>query len=214
MSRIMKADACPLRSARITPKPLIAAEAVFSVLKPRTGRIGCFSLPWSASMTLFKYLTSRCLRLLGAPALPLQLGRSGGIGRRLVGVDDGRLFPILQAVQRLAEEALGRRRVVRRRQVELDGVPVSVNGSIETPTGRSPSRMSRRPARWSNAAEPSGRSLIVDRNAALAQRLLEIAIAHPVAAIPSDRPEHDLTLEVTPLEVRNDPLPCKEPIPT
>ncbi len=47
-------------------------------------------------------------------ALLLQLGESGRVGRRLVGVDDRRLFPVLQAVERLAEEALRSRRVARR----------------------------------------------------------------------------------------------------
>jgi hypothetical protein len=50
---------------------------------------------------------------------------------------------------------------------------------------------------------------MVDRGAALAHHLLEIPIADPVAAIPQDRPEHDLTLEVNaPLKVRYDPSPC------
>jgi hypothetical protein len=40
-----------------------------------------------------------------------------------------------------------------------------------------------------------------ERDAALSQHLLEVTVAHPIAAIPADRPEHDLTLEVTPLEV-------------
>jgi len=48
---------------------------------------------------------------------------------------------------------------------------------------------------------------MVNRNAALAHHLLEIAIAHPVAAIPPDRPERDLTLEVAPLEVRHAQFP-------
>src|SRR5271157_2925554 len=48
---------------------------------------------------------------------------------------------------------------------------------------------------------------MVNRDAALAHHLLEITIAHPVAAIPPDRPEHDLTLKVAPLEVRHGPLP-------
>jgi hypothetical protein len=43
MSRLMlKIAAWFLRSARFTSKPLIVAEAVFSVLKPLTGRISCF----------------------------------------------------------------------------------------------------------------------------------------------------------------------------
>jgi hypothetical protein len=53
-------------------------------------------------------------RFRGTLALLLQLSESGCVGRRLVGVDDRRLFPVLQAVQRLAEEALRRRRVARR----------------------------------------------------------------------------------------------------
>jgi hypothetical protein len=47
---------------------------------------------------------------------------------------------------------------------------------------------------------------MIDRDAALAHHLLEIAVAHPVAAIPTDRPEHDLALEVASLEVRNGPI--------
>jgi hypothetical protein len=56
---------------------------------------------------------------------------------------------------------------------------------------------------------------MIDRDATFAQHLLEIAIAHSVAAIPSDRPEYDLTLKVTSLEVRHRPAPFRaEPIPT
>jgi len=53
-------------------------------------------------------------RLFGTSAFLLQLSESGGIGRRLVGVDDPGLLPVFQAVQRLAKEALRRRRVARR----------------------------------------------------------------------------------------------------
>jgi len=53
------------------------------------------------------------LRRLGTSALPLELGESGGVGRRVVGVDDARLLPVLQTVQRLAEEALRRRGAAR-----------------------------------------------------------------------------------------------------
>ena len=42
---------------------------------------------------------------------------------------------------------------------------------------------------------------VIDRDVALAHHLLKIAVAHPIAAIPSDRPEHDLTLKVTIFEV-------------
>ena len=58
------------------------------------------------------------LCVLRTLALLLQLGERRGVGRRLVGVDDARLVPVLQAVQRLAEEALGRLRIARRREVE------------------------------------------------------------------------------------------------
>jgi hypothetical protein len=47
---------------------------------------------------------------------------------------------------------------------------------------------------------------MVNGNAALAHHLLEIAIAHPIAAIPPHRPEHDFALEVPTLEVRHAPL--------
>ncbi len=56
---------------------------------------------------------------------------------------------------------------------------------------------------------------MIDQDAALAHHLLEIAIAHPIAAIPPDRPEDDLTLEVTP--VKSDiglNSPSRKPIPT
>ena len=43
---------------------------------------------------------------------------------------------------------------------------------------------------------------MVNRNVVLSHHLLKIAIAHPVAATTPDRPEHDLTLEVAPFEVR------------
>ena len=55
---------------------------------------------------------------------------------------------------------------------------------------------------------------MVDQDATLAHHLLEIAITHSVSAIPPDRPEHDLTLKVTPLEVRHDAVaPLLEPYP-
>jgi len=48
--------------------------------------------------------------------------------------------------------------------------------------------------------------------------LLKIAIAHSVAAVPPDRPEHDLALEVTPLEdsmrVDGDPAGDKAEVAT
>ena len=61
-------------------------------------------------------------RFLWTFAFLLQLGESGRVGRRLVRVDDRRLFPVLQAVERFAEEALRSRGVARWLKVEVDGV--------------------------------------------------------------------------------------------
>src|SRR5271165_4126790 len=163
-------------------------------------------------------------RLLGTSALLLQLGQSGGVGRRLVGVDDPRLLPVLQAAQRLAEKALRRRRVARRGEGEVDGVPMLVDGPVEigplaadlhvglvdAPAGRArPAPLPTQPFLDLGRVflNPAVNRRMVDRDAALAHHLLEITIAHPVAAIPPDRPEHYLTLKVTPLEVRHGPLP-------
>ena len=67
---------------------------------------------------------------LWALAFGLQLGESGGIGRRLVGVDDLRLFPILQSPESLGKEALRRRRVPRRREIEIDRGAQLVDRSV------------------------------------------------------------------------------------
>ena len=48
---------------------------------------------------------------------------------------------------------------------------------------------------------------VVNRDAALTHHLLEIAIAYPISAVPPDSPEHDLSLEVAPLELRHGPIP-------
>src|SRR5271165_1265039 len=163
-------------------------------------------------------------RLLGASALLLQLGQSGGVGRRLVGVDDPRLLPVLQAAQRLAEKALRRRRAAGRGEVEVDSVPMLVDGPVEigplaadlhvglvdAPAGRArPAPLPTQPFLDLGRVflNPAVNRRMVDRDAALAHHLLEIMIAHPVAAIPPDRPEHYLTLKVAPLEVRHGPLP-------
>jgi len=81
------------------------------------------------------------LGVLGTLAFGLQFGESGGIGRRLVGVDDLRLFPILQTPEALGQKTLRRRRVSRRRDVEIDRVAQLVDGSVEVRPFRS-----RRPA--------------------------------------------------------------------
>jgi len=61
----------------------------------------------------------------------LQLGESGGIARRLVSVDDLGLFPILQPPESLGQETLCRRRVPRRREIEIDRVAQLVDRAVE-----------------------------------------------------------------------------------
>src|SRR3954453_17381508 len=68
-------------------------------------------------MTLLRYFTCRCCVSFGH--LPSFFSSaSAAVGRCLVGVDDARILPILQAVQRLAEKALGRLGIARRREIE------------------------------------------------------------------------------------------------
>jgi hypothetical protein len=62
-------------------------------------------------------------------AFGFQFGERGGIGRRLVGVDDLGLFPILQPLERLGQKTLRRRRVPRRREIEIDRVAQLVDSS-------------------------------------------------------------------------------------
>src|SRR3954464_10785512 len=160
------------------------------------------------------------LRVFRTLALLLQLGERRAVGRGLVGVDDARLLPILQAVQRLAEKALGRLGIARRREIEVDRVPELVDGAVEVGPAApdlyvclvdAPARRTR-PAPLPAQAlldlrrvrlDPSENRRVVDRDAAFAHHLLEVAVAHPVATVPAQRPEHDLALEVASLEVRH-----------
>ena len=71
------------------------------------------------------------LCVLRALAFGLQLGESGGIGRRFVGVDDLRLFPILRPPESLGKETLRRHRVPRRREIEIERVAQLVDSSVE-----------------------------------------------------------------------------------
>ncbi|MHA7066228.1 hypothetical protein [Azospirillum argentinense] len=50
---------------------------------------------------------------------------------------------------------------------------------------------------------------MIDRNAALGQHLLKVAVADAISAVPAHRPEHDLTLEVATFEVRHSLAPSK-----
>jgi hypothetical protein len=71
------------------------------------------------------------LCVLRALAFGLQLGESGGIGRRFVGVDDLRLFPFLFSPLR----TLARKRfaaiVFRVGEIEVDRVAQLVDSSVE-----------------------------------------------------------------------------------
>ena len=60
---------------------------------------------------------------------------------------------------------------------------------------------------WRILLNPAIDRAVVDRDAALSHHLLEVAVAHAVAALPPHRPEHDLAREVTPLEIRHGPVP-------
>ena len=53
----------------------MVAGAVFMVWKPRVDRMTCLSVPWSASMMLFRYLQVRCF-VLADSLLPAADGRS------------------------------------------------------------------------------------------------------------------------------------------
>ena len=70
-------------------------------------------------------------RLIGAFTLGLELRDGGGVGRRLVGIQHLGLLPILQPVQRLAEESLRGLGVARRREIEIDRVSKLVERTVQ-----------------------------------------------------------------------------------
>jgi hypothetical protein len=70
-------------------------------------------------------------RFLQAFAFGLQFRDRDPVGRRFVGVDDLRLFPGLQAVERFAEEALRRLGVPSRREIEVDRVSFLVERPVQ-----------------------------------------------------------------------------------
>src|SRR3954447_26622326 len=97
-----------------------------------------------------------------------------------------------------------------------------------TSSGPSPGRTSRRPAKKTKSGCDTRPPLlklgriplhsavdcgVVDRNAALAQHLLEIAIADAVAAVPAHRPQDHLAGELPPLEGRHPPPSSHTPGP-
>ena len=130
----------------------------------------------------------------------------------------GKGRPVPQALQRFAEEPLCCRGVARRREVKVDRIAELVDGSIEVgplatdfdvgfvdaPARRS--RLTPLPAQtsldlWRILLDPAIDCAVVDRDTTLTHHLLKVAIAHAVAAVPPDCPEHDHTLEVATLEV-------------
>ncbi len=80
-------------------------------------------------------------------------------------------------------------------------------GLVDTPTRRAlaaplPAQplLDLRCISWNPAID----RLVINRHFALAHHLLDISVADPIPAVPTHRPEHDLTLEVASLEVRHD----------
>src|SRR4051794_35140464 len=51
--------------------------------------------------------------------------------------------------------------------------------------------------------DPGENRRVVDRDAAFAPHLLEVAVAHPAATVPAHCLDHDLAREVASLEVRH-----------
>src|SRR3546814_19041570 len=82
--------------------------------------------------TLFRSGLDHVIEILHLPVgrLPVQLsfalqfGDRCTIARRFVGIERGRLFPVLQASQGLAQEPLRCLGAAGRRQVEIDRVPL------------------------------------------------------------------------------------------
>src|SRR3546814_6405682 len=54
------------------------------------------------------------------------------------------------------------------------------------------------------APDPAIDRRMVDRNAAFRQHFLKVAIADRIATIPAHRPQDHITLEMAPLEIRQD----------
>ncbi len=156
---------------------------------------------------------------------PLLLQRRAGrtVAPCLVGVDHCGPLLAPQTPQRLGEEAFGSLRVTGGREVELDGDPVLVYGAVKVrpaalhthvglihpPAGRA------RPAPLPPQAaldlgrvalRPSVDRGVVHTHPALFEHLLELAVAHPVLAVPPNRPQDDGALKVPPLEVVHRPV--------
>ncbi len=109
----------PFRNMRIVSNPRIALWAVFCDWKPRTGRIRCFSLPWSDSSRLFRFLDLSVSAGCRKPSLAPQRGDRFVGGRVLVGREHRR--PVMWGTaQRFAEKAFGGLGRALGRQVEVE----------------------------------------------------------------------------------------------
>src|SRR3546814_246613 len=150
----------------------------------------------------------------------LQFGDRCTIARRFVGIERGRLFPVLQASQGLAQEPLRCLGAAGRRQVEIDRVaplvdcPVQVGplaphldvGFIQTPArikATPPDPTQPLLHLRSVALAPAIDLHMLHRNAAFRQHFLKVAIADRIATIPAHRPQEHITLEMAPLEIRH-----------
>lgn len=150
----------------------------------------------------------------------LQFGDRCTIARRFVGIERGRLFPVLQASQGLAQEPLRCLGAAGRRQVEIDRVaplvdcPVQVGSlapHLDVGFIQAPARIKATPPEPAQpllhlrgvALDPAIDRRMVDRNAAFRQHFLKVAIADRIATIPAHRPQDHITLEMAPLEIRH-----------
>ena len=159
-------------------------------------------------------------RLVRAFALGFQLCDGAGVGRRLVGVQHLGLLPILQPVQRLAEESLRGLGVAGRREIEIERVPELVErtvqirplaadldvGLVDAPAPRpGPAPLpAQAPLHFrGDMLNPAIERRVVDCDAAFGHHRFEIPVADRVPAVP----EHDLTAEVASLEIPHAPTP-------
>ena len=90
-----KIPAWPLRSARITSKPLIVAYAVFSVLNLAHGPDQQLELAVVGLYDVVDVLHLPVPRLCRTFSLSLQLRDGSGIGRRLISVEHLGLLSLL-----------------------------------------------------------------------------------------------------------------------
>src|SRR5699024_500429 len=141
------------------------------------------------------------------------------IARRFVGIERGRLFPVLQASQGLAQEPLRCLGAAGRRQVEIDRVaplvdcPVQVGPlapHLDVRFIQAPARIQATPPEaaqpflliWVLVLVPAIDRRMFDLIAAFRYYFIKVAIADSIATIPAYCPQSNITLEMAPLEIR------------